>query len=116
MIQTLVKRGILLCAVTFLYCAPAHALDADAARQLARNNNCAKCHDPGPDKDGPEFKKIAEKYKGDGQVEAKLVKHLTSGNPVEFPDGHKEDHTIVKTKPARDEAQIKNLVQWVLSQ
>lgn len=111
----LVGRGILLCATAFLYWMPAHALDAKQAEDLAWSNNCSKCHDAGPDKDAPEFKKIAEKYRGDEKAEAKLVKHLTSGNPVKFPDGHEEDHKIVRTKPAEDKAQIRNLVQWVLA-
>ena len=90
----------------------ASAADADAARTLARQSNCFKCHAIDKDKDGPAWKKVAEKYKGKAGAEDKLIKHITSGEKAKFPDGHEEDHAIVKTK---DQAQIKNLVDWILS-
>ena len=40
----------------------AMAVDADAARKLAQQNNCLKCHSVDKDKDGPSYKKVAEKY------------------------------------------------------
>ena len=89
------------------------APDADAATSLARANNCFKCHSVSKDKDGPSFKKTAEKYRGKPDAQAKLVHHLTSGEKAKFPDGHLEDHKIIDTK---DDAQIKNLVDWILIQ
>jgi cytochrome c len=97
-------------------CFPAHAVDADAALALARQNNCLKCHGIDKDKDGPAYKKVAEKYRGKADAEARLVNHLTSGEKAKFPDGHEEEHKIVKTSPPKDMAQIKNLVQWILAQ
>jgi cytochrome c len=97
----------------------AFAVDADAAKQLAKQNNCLKCHNlavESADKDGPPYKKVAEKYKGKANAEARLVEHITSGEKAKFPDGHEEEHKIVKTSPPKDMAQIKNLVQWVLAQ
>jgi cytochrome c len=90
----------------------ASAVDADAARTLARQSNCFKCHAIDKDKDGPAWKKVAEKYKGKPGAEDKLIKHITSGEKAKFPDGHEEDHAIVKTK---DQGQIRNLVDWILS-
>src|ERR1019366_6968444 len=49
-------------------------------------------------------------------AEAKLIHHITSGEKAKFPDGHEEDHKIVKTDPPNDMAQIKNLVDWILEQ
>jgi len=40
------------------------------------------------------------------------VTHLTSYPKVKFLDGHEEGHPAVKTK---DQDQIKNLVDWILS-
>jgi cytochrome c len=94
----------------------AHAVDADAALALARQNNCLKCHAVDKDKDGPSYKKVAEKYKGKPNAEARLVEHITTGEKAKFPDGHEEEHKIVKTNPPKDMAQIKNLVQWILAQ
>jgi cytochrome c len=93
---------------------PAHAApDAAAAEGLARQNNCFKCHSISKKKDGPSFQETAAKFKGKSDAEARLVHHLTSGEKAKFPDGHEEDHKIIK---AKDEAEIKNLVNWILMQ
>ncbi len=92
------------------------AADAEAAKELARQNNCFKCHSVSKDKDGPAYKKVAEKYKGKADAEKRLIEHITSGEKAKFPDGHEESHKIVKTSPEKDMAQIKNLVDWVLEQ
>jgi cytochrome c len=103
-------------ASAVLLIAPAaHAFDEDAARQLARENNCFKCHAISKDKDGPAYKKVAEKFRGKPGAEERLIQHVTSGEKAKFPDGHEEPHKIVKTDPPHDMAQIKNLVDWILS-
>jgi cytochrome c len=94
----------------------AYAVDADAAKSLAKQNNCMKCHAIDKEKDGPAFKKVAEKYKGKANAEARLMEHITSGEKAKFPDGHEEEHKIVKTSPPKDMEQVKNLVQWILAQ
>ena len=102
-------------ALLFFLAPMAHAVDAEAALALARQNNCLKCHSVDKDKDGPAYKKVAEKYKGKPTAEARLIEHITSGEKAKFPDGHEEEHKIVKTSPPKDMAQIKNLVQWILA-
>jgi cytochrome c len=89
------------------------AVDAAAAQQLARQSNCFKCHAVDKKKEGPAYKEVAVKYKGKPDAEARLVQHITTGEKAKFDDGHEEDHPIVKTK---DQAQITNLVQWILAQ
>ena len=91
------------------------APDAEAAKALARQNNCFKCHGTDKDKDGPSYKKVAEKYKDKPDAETRLIQHITSGEKAKFPDGHEEEHKIVQTTPANDKEQIKNLVDWILS-
>lgn len=89
------------------------AVEADAAKALARQNNCFKCHSVDKEKDGPTFSKIAAKYKGKANAEQRLVTYITTGEKAKFPDGHEEEHKIIK---AKDVAEIKNLVNWVLAQ
>jgi cytochrome c len=89
-----------------------HAVDADAAQTLARQSGCFKCHSVEKKKDGPAYRDVAAKYKGNAEAEAKLIHHITSGERVKFEDGHEEDHKIVKSK---DTTEIKNLVDWILS-
>ncbi len=104
-------------AVGLLFAASAaHAVDADAAKALAKQNNCFKCHAIDKDKDGPSYHSVAEKYKGKADAENRLIEHITTGEKAKFPDGHEEEHKIVKTSPPKDMAQIKNLVQWILAQ
>jgi cytochrome c len=90
-------------------------VDVDAAKALARQNNCFKCHAVDKEKDGPAWKKVAEKYKGKDNAEARLIEHITSGEKAKFPDGHEEEHKIVQTSPPKDMNQIKNLIDWILS-
>lgn len=97
--------------------APAHAaVDAEAAKALARQNKCLNCHAVDKDKDGPSYKSVAAKFKGKANAEARLIEHITSGEKAKFADGHEEEHKIVKTTPPKDMEQIKNLVGWILSQ
>ena len=94
----------------------ANAVDAEAAIALAKQNNCLKCHAIDKEKDGPAYKSVAEKYKGKPEAEKRLIEHITSGEKDKFADGHEEEHKIVKTSPPKDMEQIKNLVQWILTQ
>lgn len=89
------------------------AVDVDAAKALARENSCFKCHGTDKDKDGPAYTKVAAKYRGKADAEAKLIHHITSGEKAKFPDGHEEDHKNIQGKASPD--QIKNLVDWILS-
>ena len=106
-----VIAGALLAAA--LSAAPARAVDAAAADALARQNGCLKCHAVDKQKEGPSFKETAAKYKGKSGAEQRLVTHITTGEKAKFPDGHEEEHKIIKTK---DMNEIKNLVGWILSQ
>jgi cytochrome c len=115
LIRQAVTAGLLATAVSLLS-ANAYAVDVDAAKALAKQNNCLKCHAIDKDKDGPSYKSVAAKYKGNANAEARLIEHITSGEKAKFPDGHEEEHKIVKTSPPKDMAQVKNLVGWILSQ
>ncbi|NOS96259.1 MAG: class I cytochrome c [Methylotenera sp.] len=101
-------------AVALSFSANAFAMDADAALLLARQNGCLKCHAVDKHKDGPAYRDIAAKYKDKNHAETvkKLIFHITSGEKAKFPDGHEEEHKIIKTK---DIAQQTNLIEWVLS-
>lgn len=103
-------------ATLLLASTAAQAVDVEAAKALARQNNCLKCHSIDKEKDGPAYNKVAEKFRGKANAEARLIEHITSGEKAKFPDGHEEEHKIVKTSPPKDMDQIKNLVQWILSQ
>ena len=109
---TLLLAGSLFFAVAGLTPAQA-AVDEDAAKALAKKNDCFKCHAVDKTKKGPSYKKIAEKFKGKADAEEKIVKNLTTGPKVKLEDGTEEDHKIIDTK---DKAEIKNLIDWILAQ
>lgn len=89
--------------------------DVEAAKALAEQNNCMQCHGIKKEKDGPSFLKTAEKFRDKADAESEIVKHLNSGKEIELADGTKEKHKVIKTIPPNDAAQIKNLVQYILS-
>lgn len=88
----------------------AQAADAAAAQALARKSDCFKCHAVDKKKDGPAYREVASKYRGKADAERTLHTHLTT-NPLVEIDGEKEEHTTLKT---RDDAEIRNVIQWIL--
>ncbi len=109
------KLSLIACVVGLPLISHGATVDEEAAKALARQNNCFKCHSVSKDKDGPAYQKVAEKFRSKPDAEAKLIHHITSGEKAKFPDGHEEDHKIVKTDPPKDTAQVENLVRWILS-
>jgi cytochrome c len=103
-------RFVLFAAVAF-WATTGYAVDEKAANALAKDSNCFKCHSVAKKKDAPSYKEIAAKYKGKADAEATLTKHITS-TPMVKVDGKEEKHEAIKSK---DAAEIKNLVQWILS-
>ncbi len=95
----------------------AGAVDEEAARTLAKQSGCFKCHAVDKEKEdgGPAWRDTAAKYKVETPPEgpqARLVTHITTGEKAKFADGHEEEHKIVKSD---DQNEIKNLVDWILS-
>ena len=91
----------------------AAAADADAAVKMTKENGCTKCHSVDKAKKGPAYQKIAAKYKGKADGEAKLMDFVTKSPKVKMDDGSEEEHKAVDSK---DTAQVKNMVQWILAQ
>jgi cytochrome c len=89
------------------------AVNADAAAALAKKSDCMKCHAIDKDKKASSFKKIAEKWKGKGDAQAKLMDSLTKAPKVKLVDGTEEEHKVIGTK---DTGEINNLIGWILSQ
>jgi cytochrome c len=100
-------------AAAFAFSVPAAAApDADAAMKLQKESGCTKCHSVDKDKKGPAYQKVAAKYKGKADGEAKITEFVTKSPKVKM-DGTEEEHKAVSSK---DAAQVKNMVQWILAQ
>lgn len=108
--------SVLAASLVFSFSPHVLAVDAEAAKTLARENGCFRCHAVDKEKEGPAYSKVAAKYRTNGKSaaenEQRLITHITSGEMARFPDGHEEEHKIIKTQ---DAAQIKNLIDWILS-
>lgn len=77
---------------------------------LAKSRNCLASHSVNTKVVGPAFKDVAMRYKGQHEVEDKLVQKVMKGGggawgPVPMP-----------ANPQVDEAEARALVKWVLSQ
>ena len=90
----------------------ARAADAAAADKLLRDNKCFKCHAVDRKKDGPAYRDVAAKFRSEADAQAKLIRHLTSGEMAKFPDGHEEHHKKVKFD---SQADLDNLAAWILT-
>jgi cytochrome c len=95
-------------AAVFAFSLPAVAQDAQKA---LKDNGCTKCHSVDKSKKGPAYQKVAAKYKGKADAEAKLTEFLTKGPKVKMDDGSEEEHKAVK-----DAATATTLVKFILAQ
>jgi cytochrome c len=97
-------------AGSMLLATSASAVDAKAAEALAQKSGCLACHSIDKKVLGPSYKDVAAKYKGDKTAEAKLVAKVKAGGsgvwgPIPMP----------ANSPQVKDADIKTIVQWVLS-
>lgn len=89
----------------------AMAQDDAAAEALARKSGCLKCHSVTQKKDGPAYKEVAAKYKGQADAEKKLVAFISTNAKIKV-DGKDEEHDALKTK---NEAEVRNVARWILT-
>ena len=89
---------VLIAAAALVFPFVAQAQDAAAGEAAAKKLGCMKCHSVSADKDGPSFKKSAEKYKGSPD---KLQAFLKSG---------KDKHLVVKS-----DGDAKGIAAYILS-
>jgi cytochrome c len=113
MSKQIIASATLTLAAAILTTSAFAAIDEEAAKALAKKNDCFKCHAIDKTKKGPSYKKVALKYKGKAEGESALIKNITTGPKIKLEDGTEDTHKIIDTK---DQSEIKNLVSWILSQ
>ena len=89
--------------------AGAHAADAKAAEAFAQASGCFACHTVDKKLVGPGFKEIADRYRKDQGAEANLAQKVKEGGKSVWGDIPMPPNAHVK------DADIKTLVQWILS-
>ncbi|HYN54948.1 MAG TPA: c-type cytochrome [Methylotenera sp.] len=97
-------------AGSMLVAAQANAVDAKAAEALAQKSGCLACHSIEQKVLGPAYKDVAAKYKGDKSAEAKMIAKVKAGGK-----GVWGDVPMPPMGAQIKEADIKTVVQWILS-
>ena len=95
--QKLIALSVLSVAAAAFSTTSSAAVDADAAQALAKKSDCLKCHAIDKTKKGPSYQKIAAKWKGKADAEAKLIEAITKAPKVKLEDGTQEDHKVIAT-------------------
>jgi cytochrome c len=104
-------RPFIACALiaTGLAASDGHAaVDAAKAEQLAKKYNCMTCHAVDKKVIGPPYRDVARKYAGDKSALQKLELKVKQGGSGVWG-------TVPMPPNNVPEADIKTLVQWVLS-
>lgn len=89
----------------------AGAQDVAQAEAALKKSGCMKCHSVSAKKEGPSFKDVAAKYKGKPDGVAAVTRQITQSPKMKI-DGREEMHDALKSK---NEAEIKNVVAYILS-
>jgi cytochrome c len=100
---------LLAAAAAATLAAGAYAADAKAGEALAMASGCLACHTVDKKLVGPSFKEIADRYRKDKAEEANLMQKVKAGGKGVWGDIPMPPNAHVK------DADIKTLVQWILS-
>lgn len=84
--------------------------NALASPQLAKSRNCMSCHMVDSVIMGPSFKSIAERYKGQKDIEKVLLERVQKGSVGQWG----KTQMPVNPQVTKEEAQL--LVKWILEQ
>lgn len=79
-----------------------------ASNALASKNDCLGCHAAGTRLVGPAYREVAEKYAGQPDAIATLVKSIRNGSVGKWGDIPMPPH------PKLSEADAKRLATWIL--
>jgi cytochrome c len=89
-------------------------LNQDGAQALAKKSGCFECHSIDKDETGPSYRNVAERYKDDNTARAKLVETVKRGGKGKWMK-ISQGMPMPPYSPRLSDAEIKRLVDWVLS-
>lgn len=96
---------ILTLTATLLFASTAHANE-----QIARDNQCFKCHAIDTKKKAPSFQSIAQEFRGDTNGSAEIERTIRTGITSLFGQEKMPANTRIS------DGDLKALSQWILSQ
>ena len=82
---------VLVASALFLSFGNARAQDAKAGEGAVKSSGCLKCHSVSAEKDGPSYKSVAAKYKGQADAAAKLEKFVAGHHGGPKPKDKSKD-------------------------
>jgi cytochrome c len=102
---------VLIAALAPAIAAAGAAEDFDRGYRLAQEKGCLDCHALGQTKVGPSFRAIAKRYRFNPQQPQRLPAVIRGGSA-----GHWGDRFVMWPQPRLSDAEVRELVDWVLSQ
>jgi cytochrome c len=104
--------GLLACAMLLLVATTAlSADDFERGFALARQKGCLECHALGWRDVGPSFSSIAQRYRFDPGGRERLPYVIRGGSA-----GHWGDRFVMWPQVSLSDAEVQQLVEWILSQ
>jgi cytochrome c len=103
--------GLLACAALPLVAATALSADFDRGYALAQQKGCLECHALGWRDVGPSFTSIAQRYRFDARGRERLPYVIRGGSA-----GHWGERFVMWPQVQLSDAEVKQLVEWILSQ
>ena len=103
------RYGMLVAAGLFVAGGANAALDNKTAEELMKKDGCAACHAVDKKLIGPAYQEVAAKYKGDAAAATKLADKVKKGGVGVWGQIPMPPNAQVP------DADIKNLVAWILS-
>jgi len=85
--------------------------DFDRSLKLAEQKGCFECHTLGRSYIGPSFAAIARHYRRDPEARDRLPYIIRGGSA-----GHWGERFVMWPRPNLSDAEVQQLVRWILSQ
>ncbi|OJU86986.1 MAG: cytochrome C' [Burkholderiales bacterium 66-5] len=89
--------------------APAWAVDAAAAQELAKASGCLSCHAATEKVVGPAYVKVAEKYAGESDAAASIAQSIQYGSKGKW------GRIPMPAHPSLSADDLKTLAEWILA-
>lgn len=102
---------LLTCAALAMVAVTALGVDFERGYALARQKGCLECHALGYRDVGPSFRSIAQRYRFDLPGRERLPWVIRGGSA-----GHWGERFVMWPQVQLSDAEVKELVEWILSE
>ena len=103
--------SLLTCVTLLIAATPASSVDFERGYALARQKGCLECHALGYRDVGPSFRSIAQRYRFDHRGRERLPQVIRGGSA-----GHWGERFVMWPQVQLSDAEVQQLIEWILSQ